>query len=221
MNWEYIQQQEFEKPYFKDLKAFLQQEIKHGTTIYPHPKNFFRAFELCPWEKTKVVLLGQDPYHGAGQAEGLSFSVPKDLKIPPSLQNIYKELESDTVEFIKPTHGNLESWSQQGVLLLNSTLSVRATQPASHAGKGWEIFTDQIIQSLSNKKKHLVFLLWGKYAQSKSNLIDPKKHLILKAAHPSPFSAHNGFLGCRHFSQTNAYLIKHNKLPINWQLIDR
>lgn len=219
--WKQIHHTEFKKPYFKSLKSFLQQEIKNGSTIYPHPQKFFRAFELCPWEKTKVVLLGQDPYHGFGQAQGLSFSVPHDFKIPPSLQNIYKEIETDLVEFNKPTHGNLESWAQQGVLLLNSTLSVRASQPASHAGKGWETFTDQIIQTLSAEKESLVFLLWGKYAQSKSKLIDAGKHLILTAAHPSPFSAHNGFFGCQHFSKTNAYLIKHHKPPINWQLKDK
>lgn len=215
--WKSLHETEFEKPYFKQLKAFLTQEIKAGQTIYPHPSNFFKAFDLCPWEQTKVVLLGQDPYHGPGQAQGLSFSVPEDISVPPSLKNIYKELATD-VDFKIPSHGNLETWAQQGVLLLNSTLSVRAKNPASHSGQGWETFTDQIIKTLSAEKDALVFLLWGKFAQSKKTIINTNKHLVLEASHPSPFSAYNGFLGCRHFSKTNTWLQKNGQTPIKWQI---
>lgn len=217
LDWKSLHEAEFQKPYFKDLKAFLTQEIEMGQTIYPEPKNLFKAFDLCPWERTKVVLLGQDPYHGPGQAQGLSFSVPKGVKVPPSLKNIYKELETD-VGFEIPEHGNLEAWAQQGVLLLNSTLSVRAKSPTSHTGKGWETFTDHIIKTLSAEKEGLVFLLWGNFAQSKKPLINTHKHLVLEAAHPSPLSAHRGFLGCRHFSKTNDWLQKNGQPAINWQI---
>jgi len=216
LDWKNLHEAEFQKPYFKELKTFLTQEIETGQTIYPEPKNFFKAFDLCPWERTKVVLLGQDPYHGPEQAQGLSFSVPKGVKVPPSLKNIYKELETD-VGFEIPEHGNLEAWAQQGVLLLNSTLSVRAKSPASHTGKGWETFTDHIIKTLSAEKEALVFLLWGNFAQSKKAIIDSKKHLVLETAHPSPLSAHRGFLGCRHFSKTNDWLQKNGQSAINWQ----
>ena len=215
--WEELHAAEFKKDYFKDLKLFLTQEIEAGETIYPHPQNFFKAFDLCPFDKTKVVLIGQDPYHGYGQAQGLSFSVPKHFPLPPSLKNIYKELNTDLGVDI-PEHGDLTPWTQQGVLLLNSCLSVRAKSPASHSGKGWETFTDKMIQSLASEKDGLVFLLWGKFAQSKATLIKNDSHLILTAAHPSPFSAHNGFFGCQHFSKTNEFLIKQGKREIIWKL---
>jgi len=215
--WKSLHLIEFEKPYFKKLKTFLKEEIQQGKVIYPHHDNLFKAFELSSFDKTKVVILGQDPYHGESQAQGLSFSVPTDFKVPPSLKNIYKELSTD-LNVKQPLQGNLESWAEQGVLLLNSTLSVRAHSPASHANQGWEIFTDQMIQALSEHKEHLVFMLWGKYAQSKEALIDGNKHLVLKAAHPSPFSAYNGFFGCQHFSKTNEFLLKNDKNPINWEV---
>ena len=217
VTWSDLHKAEFKKPYFKALKAFLTEQKKAGKIIYPPSQDFFKAFELSPFDKTKVIIIGQDPYHGPGQSQGLSFSVPKGVKIPPSLQNIYKELYQD-LGLKKPSHGNLEAWAKQGVLLLNSTLSVEAKSPTSHTGQGWETFTDNMIKALSEKKEHLVFLLWGKFAQSKAPLIDESKHLILKAAHPSPFSAHQGFLGCQHFSQTNAYLLKKAQTPINWEI---
>ena len=216
-SWETVHEAEFEKPYFKLLKSFLAEEIKTGADIYPSPSNFFKAFDLTAFNDVKVVILGQDPYHGPNQAQGLSFSVPKEMKIPPSLQNIYKELAASS-DFIIPNHGDLTPWAKNGVLMLNSCLSVRAKSPGSHSGKGWEVFTDAMIQSLSNKKENLVFLLWGKFAESKRKIIDNKKHLILTAPHPSPFSAHKGFFGCDHFSLTNKYLSTHNKEPINWCL---
>jgi uracil-DNA glycosylase len=217
LTWEKLQKIEFAKPYFKNLKQFLENEIKNGEKICPSPQHFYKAFDLCPWEQTKVIILGQDPYHGLGQAHGLSFSVPNGIKPPPSLANIFKELEAD-INFKIPHHGNLESWAKQGVLLLNNTLSVGAKSPASHQGQGWEIFTDNVIHTLSEKKTGLVFLLWGKFAQSKKELINSDKHLILEAAHPSPFSAHKGFFGCQHFSKTNTYLTAQQKQPINWQI---
>lgn len=217
-SWQALHAKEFSKPYFKTLKAFLVEEIESQQTVYPHPSKFLAAFDLCPLDKVKVVIIGQDPYHGPAQAHGLSFSVQKGVKTPPSLQNIYKELKID-LNLQIPSHGNLDSWAQQGVLLLNSTLSVRKSSPASHAKQGWETFTDQMIQSLSDQKQHLVFLLWGKFAQSKASLINPQKHLILQAAHPSPFSAHNGFFGCQHFSKTNQYLTDHKLKAIDWQIV--
>lgn len=215
--WKNIFEQEFSQPYFKELKQFLTQEIEQKKTVYPHPKNIFRAFDICPYENLKVVIIGQDPYHGPKQAHGLSFSVPDGIKTPPSLQNIYKEIQDDIGSPI-PNQGNLESWAEQGVLLLNATLTVRAHTPTSHSGKGWETFTDHIIQYLNENKENLVFLLWGRYAQDKGSIIDTKKHCVLKAAHPSPFSANNGFFGCKHFSKTNQYLEWHDKDPINWQI---
>jgi uracil-DNA glycosylase len=175
----------------------------------------FNAFAQCPFDTVKVVILGQDPYHGKGQAHGLAFSVPDHVPIPPSLQNIYKEIKNDIGTDV-PQTGNLERWAKQGVLLLNATLTVEQGNPGSHQGRGWEVFTDAVIQKISKEKEHVVFLLWGKFAQSKSSLIDENKHLILKAAHPSPFSAHNGFFGCHHFSKTNSYLQSHGKGPIVW-----
>jgi uracil-DNA glycosylase len=179
---------------------------------------WFKAFEYSSFSSTRVVILGQDPYHGEGQAEGLSFSVPKGMSIPPSLRNIYKELDQDDVDFTNPGHGHLENWAKQGVLLLNSVLTVEKNSPASHSNQGWEVFTDQVINLLNEKKTNLVFILWGAYANKKSELIDTKKHLILSATHPSPFSAHKGFFGCKHFSKTNSYLKSSNQESIDWSL---
>lgn len=214
--WKNALSSEFSDPYFATLKEFLLEE-KTKYTLYPPGSLIFNAFERTPFSRVKVVILGQDPYHGPGQAHGLCFSVPKGIEIPPSLKNIFKELASD-LQIKIPNNGNLEKWTDQGVLLLNATLTVRAHQAGSHQGKGWERFTDRAISSLSEQKEHLVFLLWGKYAQAKESLIDGKKHLILKAAHPSPLSAHAGFLGCRHFSKTNEYLLQNGESAIDWNL---
>jgi len=215
-SWRQALSEEFEKPYFKTLAEFVRQEYLNKT-IYPRPENVFRAFELCPFDKVKVVLLGQDPYHGPNQAHGLSFSVQLGIQNPPSLKNIFKEIEND-LQIKMPQTGDLTPWAEQGVLLLNAALTVRAAQAGSHQRQGWETFTDAVIKKLSDEKSHLVFLLWGAYAQSKAILINPQKHLILSAPHPSPLSAHRGFLGCRHFSQTNNYLEKTGQTKINWQL---
>lgn len=215
--WKDVLEQEFDQPYFLTLKTFLLREKEMGHVIFPPGSQIFAALDHTPFDQVKVVILGQDPYHGIGQAHGLCFSVNDGVRFPPSLQNIFKELETDCGCSI-PASGNLLPWTQQGVLLLNATLTVRKDQPGSHQQKGWEVFTDKIIQEISSRKDHIVFILWGKFAQSKASLIDARKHLILKAAHPSPFSAYQGFFGCRHFSQTNAYLIQHHKTPINWQL---
>jgi len=206
---------EFESPYFETLTEFVRSEYL-SETVYPPPKTIFRAFELCPFDEVKVVIIGQDPYHGAGQANGLSFAVGKDVRIPPSLKNIFKEIESDLGKPLVHTDGDLTRWARQGVLLLNATLTVRASTPGSHQRKGWEEFTDAAITALGAQREHLVFLLWGNYAKRKGTHIDRKKHLVLEAAHPSPFAAHNGFFGTKHFSQTNAYLKAHNKKPIDW-----
>jgi len=204
------------KDYFSSLFTFLNSRIDYQ--IYPPRGTWFKAFEYSSFASTKVIILGQDPYHGEGQAEGLSFSVPKGITIPPSLRNIYKELEEDNADFVNPTHGHLVSWAQQGVLLLNSVLTVEKNSPASHANQGWEVFTDQVIKLLNENKDNLVFILWGAYANNKSELIDAKKHLILSAAHPSPFSAHKGFFGCKHFSKTNTYLKSTNQDLIDWRI---
>lgn len=217
-SWFQQLEQEFSKSYMQQLNSFLQNERFQNQRVYPHAKDIFNAFSLLPFHNVKVVILGQDPYHGDGQAHGLSFSVPNGVKIPPSLMNIFKELSSDIPNFKIPLHGNLTSWATQGVLLLNATLTVREAQPASHQGKGWELFTDTVIQTLSQESNHVVFLLWGSFAQAKSQLIDSQKHLVLISAHPSPLSAHRGFLGCRHFSTTNQYLAAHGKDPIVWHL---
>jgi uracil-DNA glycosylase len=214
--WKNALEQEFSLPYFSALKQFLIAE-KALHKIYPPGKFIFNAFNSTPFENVSVVILGQDPYHGEGQAHGLCFSVPDGIKPPPSLVNIFKELNSD-IGISIPKSGNLESWAKQGVLLLNATLTVRASQAGSHQGKGWEIFTDAVIKTLSEKKDGLVFILWGRYAQAKESIINSSKHLILKAAHPSPFSSHNGFFGCRHFSKTNSFLVSAGKKPINWSL---
>ncbi len=215
-SWLKILQDEFQKPYFQELKSFLVQEIKSGKQIFPPPSQIFSAFDFCPFDKIKVVILGQDPYHGTDQAHGLCFSVNKQVPIPPSLQNIYKEIHDDLGLPI-PSHGNLESWAKQGVLLLNTTLTVQKSNPMSHAGKGWEEFTDRVIQEISDKKEGIIFLLWGRHAQTKGQNIDRNKHSVLTAPHPSPFSAHSGFFGCKHFSKTNELLRKLGKDPINWE----
>jgi len=213
-SWKNALAEEFQKPYFTELAAFVRDEFLAGK-VYPPPKYVFRAFELCPYDTARVVILGQDPYHGAGQAHGLCFSVSEKVSMPPSLQNIYKEIKDD-IGGATPQNGNLERWAKQGVLLLNATLTVRAGAPGSHQHKGWEQFTDAVIKKLSDNKEHLVFLLWGKYAQEKGVVMDTEKHLVLTAAHPSPYSAANGFFGCRHFSATNNYLQAHNLTPILW-----
>jgi uracil-DNA glycosylase len=217
-SWLDILGNEFEKPYFQNLKAFLLSEKESGQILFPKGNDIFNAFNNTSFYNTKVVLLGQDPYHGSGQAHGLSFSVPNGITPPPSLVNIFKELVSDIPGFVMPKNGNLTHWAQQGVLLLNATLTVRANQAGSHQGKGWETFTDTVIQKLSIERENLVFLLWGRFAQAKSILIDESKHLLLKAAHPSPFSANNGFFGCKHFSKTNDFLKRKGLSEINWQI---
>jgi uracil-DNA glycosylase len=215
--WKEILKQEFTRPYFLQIVTFLRTEKMAGKTIYPPGSLIFNAFNTTPFDKVKVVLLGQDPYHGKGQAHGLSFSVQDSVPPPPSLVNIFKELHSDT-GVPAPYHGNLTHWAQQGVLLLNASLTVRANEPMSHAKIGWAEFTDAVIKKISDRKKNLVFLLWGKFAQEKQVLIDETKHCILKAAHPSPFSANNGFFGCHHFSKTNEYLVSNGIDPIDWKL---
>jgi uracil-DNA glycosylase len=216
-SWKEVLQEEFNKPYFKQITAHLKTEKAQGKTLYPPGPLIFNAFEKTPVEQVKVVILGQDPYHGPGQAHGLSFSVPKGVPPPPSLINIFKELHEDTGAPI-PRHGNLEKWAEQGVFLLNASLTVRAGEPMSHSKIGWHIFTDCVISTISSQKENVVFLLWGKFAQEKTALIDTKKHHVLKAAHPSPLAANHGFFGCRHFSKTNTYLIKHQLDPIDWAL---
>lgn len=214
--WKKVLEDEFEKPYFNALSKSIREAYLSNTSVYPLPAHIFNAFNLCPFDSVKVVILGQDPYHGAGQAHGLSFSVQDGVRTPPSLKNIYKELCDDIGKEI-PETGNLTHWATQGVLLLNAVLTVEAGKPASHQGLGWETFTDAVIKTISDKKEHVVFLLWGKYAQEKEALINTTKHLVLKAPHPSPFSAHTGFLGCKHFSKTNAYLTQTGQTSITWQ----
>ncbi|MFC3563065.1 uracil-DNA glycosylase [Pedobacter jamesrossensis] len=216
--WLAVLEDEFEKDYMKSLKAFLLEEKEKGNQVYPKGADIFNALNTTPFDKVKVVILGQDPYHGQGQAHGLSFSVQRGVAIPPSLKNIYKELETDIEGFKTPNHGNLTYWAEQGVLLLNATLTVRASEAGSHQKQGWEIFTDEIIKALSQKSEHIVFLLWGKYAQQKAALIDENKHYILMAAHPSPFSAYNGFFGSKPFSKANQLLIQNNLKPIDWKI---
>ena len=216
--WLSVLENEFEKDYMISLKSFLKDEKEKGAIVYPKNADIFNALNTTPFDQVKVVILGQDPYHGTGQAHGLSFSVQKGVAIPPSLKNIYKELETDIDGFQTPGHGNLTHWAKQGVLLLNATLTVRASEAGSHQNRGWEIFTDEIIRAISEKSKHVVFLLWGKYAQQKAALIDQKKHYVLTAAHPSPFSAYNGFFGSKHFSKANQLLVQNNLTPIDWKL---
>ncbi|TAF52747.1 MAG: uracil-DNA glycosylase [Sphingobacteriia bacterium] len=207
----------FEAPYFEGLRSHLKAEKASGQTIYPPGPQIFEAFRLTALDQVKLIILGQDPYHGPGQAHGLSFSVPVGIKPPPSLANIFKELKSD-LGLPLPSSGNLVPWAEQGVLMLNASLTVRANEPGSHAKIGWIHFTDELIARLSGQKQHLVFMLWGKFAQEKKSLIDPHKHFVLTAAHPSPFSADKGFFGCRHFSQANQWLVQHGMDPINWFL---
>jgi uracil-DNA glycosylase len=216
-SWHEALASEWEQPYFKDLKAFLVREREEGHTVYPPGSLIFNAFNKTPFDRVKVVILGQDPYHGPGQAHGLSFSVPAGVKPPPSLVNMYKELAADT-GFRIPAHGNLEPWAERGVLLLNSMLTVRANTPGSHARQGWETFTDAVIRALNGGREGLVFLLWGKYAQDKGQIIDRNRHHVLLAAHPSPFSADKGFFGCRHFSKANELLAARGTGPVDWQL---
>ena len=215
-SWKILLSDEFNKNYFIKLKQFLLEEKKQHT-IYPRGSDIFNAFNFTPFEKIKVVILGQDPYHGNGQAHGLSFSVPDGVKKPPSLKNIFKELAEDLQIPIAET-GNLTSWAKQGVLLLNATLTVRSKKAGSHQKKGWEKFTDAIIQKISTEKEGVIFLLWGRFAQDKVKLIDKNKHQILTAPHPSPFSAYSGFFGCKHFSKTNAILKKQGLIEINWAI---
>lgn len=210
-------QSEFTQPYMQRLKAFLREQKLGGKVIFPAGSDYFSAFDHTPIDRVKVVILGQDPYHGPGQAHGLCFSVPAGVRQPPSLLNIFKEIESD-LGIAPPAHGCLHHWADQGVLLLNSVLTVESGQAASHQGKGWEEFTDKVIHVLNEQREGLVFMLWGAYAQRKGGFIDGSKHLVLKAPHPSPLSAHRGFLGCRHFSQANAYLESRGEIPIDWSL---
>jgi uracil-DNA glycosylase len=216
--WKEALNKEFKKSYFKEIVAFLKMEKMQNKTIYPPGSLIFNAFNLTPLNNVKVVLLGQDPYHGHGQAHGLCFSVQDGIQPPPSLINIFKEIQSDTGTGMPARFGNLTKWAEQGVLLLNAFLTVRANEPLSHSKIGWEEFTNNVIQLLSDKKEGLVFILWGKFAQQKQALIDETKHYVLKAAHPSPFSADKGFFGCKHFSLANAYLIKNGKSPVDWKL---
>ena len=216
-SWSSYLASELQQDYAVDLCLFLEAERAAGKTVYPAQESTFAAFAATAFADVKVVILGQDPYHGAGQAHGLSFSVLPGQKIPPSLRNIYKELQSD-LNLETPDHGCLDAWASAGVLLLNATMTVEQKKPGSHQGQGWEQFTDAVIRCLSEKREHIVFMLWGNFAQSKAELIDADRHLILKAAHPSPFSAHRGFLGCHHFSSANAYLSEHGKSPVDWSL---
>jgi uracil-DNA glycosylase len=216
-SWKEVLQPAFDRPSFHNVALHLKTERAGGKVIYPPGSLLFNAFNKTPFEEVKVVILGQDPYHGPGQAMGLSFSVPRGINPPPSLGNIFKELKKD-IGMPIPGHGDLTQWAEQGVLLLNAALTVRANEPNSHAGIGWHDFTDTVIQTLSDKRDGLVFMLWGRFAQDKTPLIDETKHLVLKAAHPSPFSAEKGFFGCRHFSRANQYLMQQRKQPVDWHL---
>ncbi|GAA6183459.1 MULTISPECIES: uracil-DNA glycosylase [Alteromonadaceae] len=218
LTWDEIIKAEKKQPYFQQMQQFIAAERKAGKIIYPPAENVFSAFNITPFADVKVVILGQDPYHGPGQAHGLSFSVESTLKIPPSLKNIYKELAQDIEGFRIPTHGNLKQWAQQGVLLLNTVLTVEQGKAHSHAKIGWEIFTDKVIKQLNQNRQGLVFLLWGSHAQKKGLLVEHDRQHVLSAPHPSPLSAHRGFLGCKHFSQVNQILIRQGHSPINWQI---
>ena len=215
-SWKQALINEFERPYFQTIATFLKNEIAEGKTIYPPGPLIFNAFNTTPFDHVKVVILGQDPYHNPGEAMGLSFSVPKGVRIPPSLQNIYKEIEAD-LGLTKPPHGDLTSWAKQGVFLLNAMLTVEKNNAGSHKQVGWQFFTDAVIQKLSDEREHLVFMLWGNFAKNKKELIHTHKHLVLEAAHPSPL-ARNAFSGCRHFSKANNYLKMNGLEPINWQI---
>lgn len=213
-DWKEILAPEFEKPYFKELTDFVREEYA-SRRIFPRARDIFRAFDKCPFEKLKAVIIGQDPYHGDGQANGLCFSVADGIPFPPSLQNIFQEVSSDLNRPV-PVSGNLDRWAEQGVLLLNAVLTVRAHEAASHAGRGWETFTDAVVRAIAERKEGIVYLLWGSYAQRKGAIADPARNCILKAVHPSPLSAYRGFIGCRHFSQANAYLRSQGKEEIDW-----
>ena len=213
-DWKEILSEEFSKPYFKELVEFVRAEYAAGE-VFPKGRDIFRAFDKCPFEKLKVVIIGQDPYHGVGQANGLCFSVGEGVPFPPSLQNIFKEVNTDTGAPI-PTSGNLDRWAEQGVLLLNAVLTVRAHQAASHAGRGWEQFTDAVVRAIATRKQGVVYMLWGSYAQRKGAIADPNNNLILKSVHPSPLSSYRGFFGCRHFSKANDYLANIGKTQIIW-----
>ncbi len=216
-SWKEILRDEFEQPYFEDIVRHIKTEKEQGKTIYPPGSRIFNAFNTTPFSSLKIVILGQDPYHGPGQAHGLCFSVHDGVPPPPSLINIFKELQRDT-GIRPPRSGNLTHWAEQGVFLLNASLTVRAGEPMSHSRIGWAQFTDKVIKKISEGKEHVVFILWGKFAQEKRMLIDESKHLVLKAAHPSPLSAENGFFGCRHFSKANEYLVEHKIDPIDWSI---
>lgn len=218
MTWAEVLGQEKSQPYFQTLMTRVQAERDAGKTIYPPKEAVFNAFRFTEFADVKVVILGQDPYHGPNQAHGLCFSVQPGVAVPPSLRNMYKELATDIAGFTEPGHGNLEAWARQGVLLLNTVLTVEGGQAHSHAGWGWEQFTDAVIAKLNSERQGVVFLLWGSHAQKKGAIIDRQRHQVLSAPHPSPLSAHRGFLGCRHFSQTNAILLRQGKEPIDWQL---
>ena len=213
-DWKALLAEEFSKPYFEELTRFVKEEYA-TRRIYPRGSNIFRAFDKCPLDKLKVVIIGQDPYHGPGQAHGLCFSVDEGVPHPPSLQNIFKEVAADIGTPI-PASGNLDRWAEQGVLLLNAVLTVREHEAASHAGKGWEQFTDAVVRKIAERKRGVVYLLWGSYAQKKGAIANPAENCILKAVHPSPLSAYRGFLGCKHFSKANEYLISTGQTPINW-----
>ena len=213
-SWKNLLQEEFDKPYFEELTRFVKSEYSAGQ-VFPAGRNIFRAFDKCPFDRLKVVIIGQDPYHGVGQANGLCFSVDDGVQYPPSLQNIFKEIHDDIGSPI-PSSGNLDRWAEQGVLLLNAVLTVRAHQAASHAGRGWEQFTDAVVRTIAQRKEGVVYMLWGNYAQRKGQIADPERNLILKSVHPSPLSVYRGFFGCKHFSKANDYLIKSGKEPIVW-----
>jgi uracil-DNA glycosylase len=215
--WQEVLAGEREQPYFTDLLTFVETERSSGKTIYPKDSEFFNALTFTPFEQVKVVILGQDPYHGPQQAHGLCFSVKPPTPPPPSLVNIFRELQSD-LGIKRAKHGCLETWARQGVLLLNAVLTVEESKAGSHANRGWERFTDRVIRELNDRREHIVFLLWGAYAQKKASFVDRTKHLVLEAPHPSPLSAHRGFLGCRHFSKTNEYLQRHGISGISWEL---
>lgn len=213
-DWKELLKEEFDKPYFEELISFVKEEYA-TRRIYPRGSNIFRAFDKCPVDKLKVVIIGQDPYHGPGQANGLCFSVGDGVPFPPSLRNIFQEVSTDTGAPI-PSSGNLDRWAEQGVLLLNAVLTVREHEAASHAGRGWEQFTDAVVRAIAARKEGIVYLLWGSYAQRKGAIADPQKNCILKSVHPSPLSVYRGFWGCKHFSKANDYLIAHGQTPINW-----
>ena len=216
-SWKRELNDEFSSMYMENLRTFLKQELKLEKKIFPPMNKVFNAFNLTPFTNVKIVLVGQDPYHGNGQANGLSFSVEENIKIPPSLQNIFKELFTD-LRLTSPQNGSLEKWAKQGVLLLNNCLTVEKGHPGSHQGKGWEKFTDKVLQTVNDKKKHIVFILWGRKAQEKGNFLDKNRHLVIESSHPSPFSAHTGFFGSKPFSRANKYLLEKRIEPIDWQL---